>query len=348
MSGKLENMEWKEFFIEDVVKILSGKDMYKAERIKGITPYISATANNNGIGHFVSNDNNTKESGCLSVNRNGSVGYSFYHPYDALFSNDCRKLRLRQPSKFVGIFISQQITKQKAKYGYGYKMGTGRLKRQKILLPSTIIGEPDYSFMADYIRDNIQEKIKTYKTYISKRIGELKGTENVLALSEKDWKEFFLSEVFSEIQRGKRFKKSDHKAGKMPYVSSTALSNGVDNYVSNKENVRIFSDCLSLANSGSVGACFYQPYSFVASDHVTKLKNKDFNKNIFLFIATIVSRLGEKYSFNREINDPRIKREKILLPINRNKEPDYNYMGNYMKRLELKKLKDYLNYKGQI
>jgi len=32
------------------------------------------------------------ESNCISVNRNGSVGYAFYHCYEALYGNDTRKL----------------------------------------------------------------------------------------------------------------------------------------------------------------------------------------------------------------------------------------------------------------
>ena len=78
---------------------------------------------------------------------------------------------------------------------------------------------------------------------------------------------------------------------------------------------------------------------------ITKLKNDHFNAYVYKFISSIVKRLGVKYSFNREINDTRIKREKILLPINHKKEPDFEYMENYMKQLELKKLKEYLNTK---
>lgn len=154
--------QWGEFFIEEVLEILSGRDIYGAERIDGDTPYISATANNNGIGHFVGNNNPTKESGCLSVNRNGSVGYSFYHPYEALFSNDCRKLRLKESSKHIGIFISQQITRQRGKYGYGYKMGTARLKRQKIMLPITENNEPDYHFMENFMKQLEYKKLNEY------------------------------------------------------------------------------------------------------------------------------------------------------------------------------------------
>src|SRR5690606_24981175 len=72
---KLADKEWGEFFIADVSDILSGRDIYATARVKGNTPYISSTANNNGIGAFVGNKNPTLESGCLSVNRNGSVGY---------------------------------------------------------------------------------------------------------------------------------------------------------------------------------------------------------------------------------------------------------------------------------
>lgn len=160
-------------------------------------------------------------------------------------------------------------------------------------------------------------------------------------LKDRKWKEFYLKDIFKEIQRGKRLKKSDHKRGKIPYVSSTASNNGVDNYVSNEKNVRVFSNCLSIANSGSVGACFFQPFSFVASDHVTKLENQEFNRYVNLFLSTIISRIGIKYSFNREINDERISREKILLPVTSNGNPDYSFMEQYMKQKEQEKLNEF-------
>jgi len=162
---KLEEKEWREFPIESIGEIVSGKDIYSAERIDGNTPYISATSKNNGIGYFVGNSNKTLEKNCLSVNRNGSVGYSFYHPYKGLFSNDCRKIRLKYDSTLVGFFISNQITKQKNKYNYGYKMGTGRIKRQKILLPINSKNEPDYAYMEQYIRNMKYRKIKQYLVF---------------------------------------------------------------------------------------------------------------------------------------------------------------------------------------
>lgn len=160
----LSQIEWGEFFIENIAQIISGRDIYETERKKGNIPYISATSNNNGIGYFVGNKNETLEENCLSVNRNGSVGYSFFHPYKALFSNDCRKLRLKNKSPFVSKFVSRIITGQKDKYGYGYKMGTGRIKRQKILLPIDKNGQPDYDYMENYIKKLEYVKLIKYIT----------------------------------------------------------------------------------------------------------------------------------------------------------------------------------------
>lgn len=164
----LNEKEWGEFFIEEIAEIISGQDIYAKERIKGNTPYVSATANQNGIGYFVGNDNKTLESNCLSVNRNGSVGYSFYHPYKALFGNDCRKLRLNKSEKHIGLFISNQITRQRGKYGYGYKMGTARLKRQKIMLPINKGATPDYEFIENYMKNLEHKKLNEYLEFKNK------------------------------------------------------------------------------------------------------------------------------------------------------------------------------------
>lgn len=339
----LNDKEWKAFHIEEISKISSGRDIYDSERIIGTTPYVSSTSKNNGIGYFVGNHNFTFEKKCLSVNRNGSVGYSFYHPYQALFSNDCRKLELKHNSNFVGFFVSNQITMQKEKYNYGYKMGTERLKRQTILLPINNNKEPDYEYIKKYIKFKIDIKIDDYKKYSKKVLDNLTYKE-IEVLDEKKWKEFFLTEIFDKIQRGKRLTKANQNSGNIPYISSTSLNNGIDNFIGNKTDVRVFSDCLTIANSGSVGASFYHPYECIGSDHITHFKKNGMSKYVYMFISTLTNRFSEKYNFNREINDARISREKIMLPMNDKLEPDYEYMEQYMKNLTYKKINQYLKY----
>ena len=58
----------------------------------------------------------------------------------------------------------------------------------------------------------------------------------------------------------------------------------------------------------------------------------------------MTKRLSEKYNFNREINDQRLKRETIILPVEDEGNPDYEYMEQYMINIEIQFLEKYLNY----
>ena len=59
---------------------------------------------------------------------------------------------------------------QKDKYNYSIKMGTARLKKQKIMLPVDEHGAPDYSFMEQYIKERERQLIQKYKNFIGKNI----------------------------------------------------------------------------------------------------------------------------------------------------------------------------------
>ena len=169
------------------------------------------------------------------------------------------------------------------------------------------------------------------------------GLRNCNLLNHK-WKEFSFTDIFTDIQRGKRLKKADHEIGNIPYVSSTAQNNGIDGFIGNTCSVRLFEDCLSIANSGSVGSTFFHHYRFIASDHVTKLEREGLDKYAYLFMIPIINRLSEKYSFNREINDERIKREKVILPAKESGEPDFDFMSSFMREVESDVLKTTLRY----
>lgn len=75
---------------------------------------------------------------------------------------------------------------------------------------------------------------------------------------------------------------------------------------------------------------------------MTKLKREGLDKYAYLFMVPIINRLSEKYSFNREINDDRIKREKLILPVTENGEIDFNFMSKFMMSIEQDLLKSTL------
>lgn len=55
----------------------------------------------------------------------------------------------------------------------------------------------------------------------------------MLDLHDREWKGFYLRDIFPDIQRGKRLKTADHIQGSIPYVSSSAINNGVDAFIGN-------------------------------------------------------------------------------------------------------------------
>lgn len=168
----LENRKWKEFFLEDIFTISSSIRLTKDDMKKGTRPFVGASDSNNGVTAFVGNTNNSLDRNVLGVNYNGSVVENFYHPYEAIFSDDVKRLHLKdyKDEKYVLLFIKQSILMQKCKYEYGYKFNGERMKRQKIMLPITSSSTPDYAFMSQYMQ-NIEAK--KLKAYIEKRLSNM-------------------------------------------------------------------------------------------------------------------------------------------------------------------------------
>jgi hypothetical protein len=138
-------------------------------------------------------------------------------------------------------------------------------------------------------------------------------------------------------KRGKRYKKQNHKIGPIAYISSSAKNNGIDNFVAPPSYMKIYKNSITLANSGSIGICFYHDYEFVASDHVhiLSLKEKQLTKEISLFLITTIEQNKTKFMFNKEISENTIKEIEINLPI-KNNLPDWEYMEKYIKTIYTK------------
>jgi hypothetical protein len=353
---ELNDREWKDFplggkyGVFNIISTSSGIDKNKLvlKINDGKIPYITRTELNNGINLFIHKKQQPKYQ--MNMGNVLTIGLDtqtvFYQPHKFFTGQNIQILNQNQLNKYNSLFIIPLIKIQMKKFNWGGNGATlGRLAKTKLILPIDIDNKPDWAFMEEYIKEKYAIKEKTYKEHIKKVIKELTYKE-IVPLEEKEWKEFFLTDLFQIIGRGKRLIKSNQIKGHIPYISSTCLNNGIDNYISNDKNIRKFSNCITIANSGSVGASFYQPFEFVASDHITHLKNECLNEYIYLFIVTLTGRLSEKYNFNREINDKRISREKIMLPVTENNEPDYQYMEQYIKNIMIKKYNEYLRYRA--
>lgn len=340
----LDEVEWKNFQIRDLFETFEGNKglqtptgayIPKECLTDGKIPRITVKDTNNGVDSYCfSKEKNYRTfNNFISVSFLGSV---FYHHYEASLD---MKVHALIPLKinlnsYIAKFLIVAITNSTMNSSYGNQLSSTDLIRLRLMLPVDKHCNPNWKFMENYIKQEEKKQVEKIRKYYSTKLEQL-SNEN-LVLEEVEWKEFKFFKIFNRIQRGKRLKKSDHIDGLVPYISSTGLKNGIDGFVGNTENVRRFENNLTVANSGSVGSCFYHGYQYVASDHVTALSAKKGDKYSYLFLSTIIKRFEEKYSFNREINDKRIKKEIIVLPTDSCGNPHWQYMSNYMKCQEIK------------
>lgn len=333
MNNNIKDITWGKFRIEDVFEVTGTKttklDDLKAYSEKEKYPYVTTKATTNAVDGFY---NTWTEKGNVITFDSATIGFLSYQPYNFTASDHVEVLKpidFKLNKEIAHFIISCINVSLSDKFNYGFKLSQTRMKKQVFYLPIKENGNINLEFMENYIKNKIVTKNKMYENAYVKRYADLKYNK-VPKLTDKRWKEFLIIDLFECIQRGKRLTKKNQKNGNIPYISSTSQMNGINNFISNNVNVRIFENCLTLANSGSVGSTFYHQYSYVASDHVTHLKNTEYSKYTYLFIATQLNKLSEKYNFNREINDKRISRERILLPVDENGKLDVNYMDQYM------------------
>lgn len=155
---------WCAFPLENIFEISPGVRLTKADMKPGKTPFAGASDSNNGITAFVANRNESLDRDVLGVNYNGSVGESFYHPYETVFSDDVKRLRVKghPGGRHVYLFLKVAILKQAAKYQYGYKFNEEHMRRQSLFLPSTPDGAPDFAGMEAFMRHKEAEQIARY------------------------------------------------------------------------------------------------------------------------------------------------------------------------------------------
>lgn len=331
----LDDRRWGKFAISDVAEIISGRGIYEDERIPGNIPYITASAMNNGVTHFLSNVNDTLEADCISVNSNGSVGYAFYHPYEALYSGDCRKLRLKHRNKYVALFVAVSITSHKDKYNYGYKLGTARLMRQIIQLPIDDEGKPDYAFMEEYMREREQKLIHDYIEYARNKLRNVPS--NVLSLEGVRWGKFAIGDLFV-LETGKCLKSEmvQKDNANVPYLGATNRNNAVIDFVNHDERLLQEGNCIAFIKDGegSAGYAVYKAEDFIANFHIIAGYAPFLNRYTGMFITTAADKVRGKYNFNYSRSMERLKKEMIQLPIDDEGNPDWEFMTRYMKAFE--------------
>ena len=153
----MKKTEWKAFVIGDMFDVKRGNAKDVRQRAEGgKVALVSAIDSNNAVLGMVDPlEGDSVFPPSLTVHNNGNgVGLVFVHPYNFVATSDVSVLTMKNGEfrPYFLRFLIAAIQKQKTKFNYGYKLANNRLKKQKIMLPADENGQPDFSFMEEYMR----------------------------------------------------------------------------------------------------------------------------------------------------------------------------------------------------
>ena len=177
----------------------------------------------------------------------------------------------------------------------------------------------------------------------------------MISLKDREWKPFILGDIFT-ITRGNASNIINRATndGKGVIISAIDNSNGFYSNTTFNNKDKVYRDTLTVNNNGN-GVClaYYHPYKFVSSSDVSILENKTeikFNKYIFEFFICLIEKQKTKYNYGYKMSNGRMTKQSIMLPVNKNGNPDYEFMETYMReresnlrKIQVSKIQKHLN-----
>ena len=154
-TNRIDIIYWKEFIIEKIFSISRPEARLATDYDAGNVPFVASGNVNNGVEKYVNaKGGKLDDKGCISVSP--VDGSSFYQPIDFLGRGGAgssiillRNEKLRPHSAF---FICSILRKVFSKYNYSNMGSASKIKKEKIFLPTTPSGEPDWRYMEMYMR----------------------------------------------------------------------------------------------------------------------------------------------------------------------------------------------------
>ena len=165
-----------------------------------------------------------------------------------------------------------------------------------------------------------------------------------MELANKEWKEFVIGKTFDIYSTSSGIDKIKliNFEGNIPYITRTDKNNGYDMFVGAQVS-KYKTDKNNVITIGlDTQTIFYQKSFFYTGQNIQILNFKELNKYNACFLIPLLKKQMTKFNWGGNgATLTRLKKTKILLPVNSKGEPDYAFMENYMKRKETELLKQY-------
>lgn len=367
-------MTYIEFLMEDlfyklnlkclIKKFDKSRDISREKNAEFNLPLVNAKHGNNGIMYYGRKNEWEYDNMCLDIVNDGAIatGDVYPQPQDTgvLYNAYLIKPKYEKINEAILIYLSRVVEKSiKHKYSYDNKATWDKVKRDKILLPSSDGINPDYEYMSEYILSEKEKIINKLKETISiENLDDVKINDKDKKVLNKEilTHRFVIDDLFVKVHvKSLGYKVNDLKGKHDKKYCLPALTAGIENqglscYVP-KENATILKNVISVsANGANTGAMFYQPNDFTVlqDSYAIKFKHEEFEitENIYLYFITSLQKvIRGNYDWSKKAGWERIKKCEIVLPVvNKNGNADsidYKYMNDYIeiyKKMAMKKL----------
>lgn len=176
----LDSVEWGEFRIKDLFELHLSKGDNQANLLdEGNIPLVSSGLNINGISKFIREGDGKSDLFDGKILTVDMFGKAFYHEYN-FFSVSHGRINILIPkfeiTKFIAVFIVAEIDKNFSNvFSYNRMCSQKRLRSSKILLPIDSKGNPDWQFMEDYVKQEMQAQSQRIVSYYENKLLKLRG-----------------------------------------------------------------------------------------------------------------------------------------------------------------------------
>ena len=350
---KLTDRNWGRFTIGDLFHIKIGKsiDANKVNRKSGKIAYITRKELNNGLDGFIDYESDFLNNDYPVLTIGNETAEPFVQCYPFFTGTKVNILKPKQElSASVLSFVAVNLKQHKSKYSYSFTINSTRLKKQVILLPVNSDGLPDWQFMEDFIKQKEQKQIADLKDYYADKAVELMISTG--SLKNTRWKSFFIGgkEGIFQIRATKsgidknKLKVSEN--GKTPYITRSDMDNGINLFVSDEQMPKYKKDDGNVITIGlDTQTVFYQKNSFWTGQNIQVLSNDNLNYWVAMFVIPLLKIQMKKFAWGSTgATLGRLNRTRIMLPVNSDGLPDWQFMEDFMKQIEWDKIAAVLSY----
>lgn len=325
----IDTNNWSQFDCRELFECKNTGNILARDVIdgSGSTPYVTASAYNNGVvSHIDATNYEIIKGHCILV---GGKTFTITYQKDDFVSNDSHNFTVRVKdygiSDYSYLYLATIIYKYFGqKYSWNDAVTKDKLMDERLPLPTTPEGKPDWDYMESYMKSAVEEAEKSLDV-----LEKADNTKHLIDVSE--WGEFKIGDLF-DIDTGSDLILFKAEDGDIPVVSHSAENNGIQKRVGSIPNRTLYdhTNTLSLADRGNF-KCFVQDEDFYIGTRVKALISKTkVSKLCMLFLTTMIDSLAIHFSYKDNATGS-LGKHIIKLPITSTGEPDWQYMEDYMR-----------------